>query len=105
METVADDPVARYVWLCLLLCRRGDYDAAIEYSARAIELQPESHWAYTVRGLAWCQKEEYARAVDDLNEAIRLCPTLAVAHLLRASACFGLAISSRQSTKRTRQSG
>src|SRR6185295_13084879 len=87
----------------------GDLDGAIEDYTRAITLSssfaprkksgnsfaetdaitivdPFTANAYTNRGLARYQKGDYAGAIEDLNKALQIRPSLAVAYLNRAAA-------------------
>jgi serine/threonine protein kinase/TolB-like protein/Flp pilus assembly protein TadD len=49
-----------------------EYDLAIDYSRRAIELDPSYWQAYTWKGLALAEKELYAEAIDVLESALEL---------------------------------
>jgi class 3 adenylate cyclase/predicted negative regulator of RcsB-dependent stress response len=53
---------------------KGNPDAAIASYDRSIELNPSAE-AYNHRGVAYFDKGEYARAIDDYNEALRLKPS------------------------------
>jgi tetratricopeptide (TPR) repeat protein len=41
---------------------------------------------YVKRGLAWAEKDDYDRAINEYNEALRIAPNHAAAHARRASA-------------------
>ncbi|MEE0857629.1 MAG: tetratricopeptide repeat protein [Ruminococcus sp.] len=58
----------------------NDYDKAIEYYGKAIELNPEYAEAYTNRGNAYGLLNEYDKAIDDYSKAIELNPELAEAY-------------------------
>lgn len=58
--------------------RAGNVDSAIEHYTRAIESGnlPNHHLAaaYRNRGLAWNEKNEHQRAIEDLSSALKLTP-------------------------------
>ncbi len=54
---------------------RGDLEAAIEESNKAIRLDPAYADAYASRGHSHSQMANYKRAIDDYTEAARLDPT------------------------------
>jgi tetratricopeptide (TPR) repeat protein len=51
-------------------------DEALERLNKAIELDKTFAPAYANRGLMWANKEDYKRAIVDLEEAVRLYPSL-----------------------------
>jgi tetratricopeptide (TPR) repeat protein len=51
------------------------FDQAMEECNRAIETSSEAGGAYFRRGTLWLDKEEWARAVADFDQAIRQAPT------------------------------
>ncbi|MDO8672717.1 MAG: tetratricopeptide repeat protein, partial [Dehalococcoidia bacterium] len=53
---------------------RGDYEKAIADYGRAIELNPRFAAAYNSRAYTYMKVEQYALALPDLDEAIRLRP-------------------------------
>ena len=53
-------------------------------SRRRCRLQPKYAWPYWQRGNAWKKKGDYAKALADFDEAVRLDPALAGAHNSRA---------------------
>ena len=59
---------------------------AIEDFDRAIRIDPEFAMAYSNRGYAYLNKEQYDRAVVDCTKAINLNPGDAVAYLNRGTA-------------------
>ncbi len=73
----------------------NDFDAAIVcFSVHLLEY-PTDAVAYSARGLAYCEKKEYDKAIADQNEAIRLDPKLAGAYDKRGVAYF---LSSRRTS-------
>ncbi|MCK4796405.1 MAG: tetratricopeptide repeat protein [Spirochaetes bacterium] len=59
---------------------KGEYDKAIEYYNKAIELDPNYTYAYYNRGSAWENKGEYDKAIKDYNKAIELDPNYTYAY-------------------------
>lgn len=53
---------------------RGEYDAAISYFSKAIELKPNDADIYHIRGLLYYATGEYDRAIADYDKAIDLNP-------------------------------
>ena len=51
---------------------KGEYDLAIKYFTKAIELKPDYALAYNNRGAVYRSKGEHDLAIEDCNEAIRL---------------------------------
>ncbi|HID74372.1 MAG TPA: tetratricopeptide repeat protein, partial [Planctomycetaceae bacterium] len=51
---------------------RGDFDQAIQWFTRAIRLNPNLAEAYRDRGLMYIHRHQPARAIPDLNMAVRL---------------------------------
>ncbi|UZP67364.1 tetratricopeptide repeat protein [Desulfovibrio mangrovi] len=56
--------------------RCTDPDQAIKWLTEAITLEPEYAQAWLRRGLAYSDKGWYDLALDDLNKAVRLAPTV-----------------------------
>jgi Flp pilus assembly protein TadD len=54
---------------------------------KAIELKPKDVASYNNRGLAYMQKGNYERAIDDFNVATILNPKLADAYYNKAVSC------------------
>ena len=52
---------------------------------KALELNPKYAEAYTLRGYAWRDKDNYDMAISDFNKAIELNPKFAYAYLGRGS--------------------
>ena len=49
----------------------------------AIQLDPEFAWAYTNRGQAWTEKNEFDKAINDYTDAIRIDPRFQFTFTLR----------------------
>ncbi|XP_011741917.2 protein TANC2 isoform X10 [Macaca nemestrina] len=62
--------------LNLSRCRRkmNDFGMAEEFATKALELKPKSYEAYYARARAKRSSRQFAAALEDLNEAIKLCP-------------------------------
>jgi len=56
--------------------KAGDYDTAIREASEAIRFRPDIYNGYLMRGLAYCYKKDYKKAIPDLTEAIRLSDNL-----------------------------
>jgi tetratricopeptide (TPR) repeat protein len=80
--TTQDQATIRYKY-ARALRDKGDPDAAIASYDKSIDLRPTAD-AYNHRGVAYFDKGEYERAIDDYTEALRLNPTLAEAANNRA---------------------
>lgn len=69
--------------------QRADYNRQISGCSRALAwMKPANQRArlLTLRGLAWTNKNEFNRAIDDYDQAIRLDPTYAWSWINRAEA-------------------
>uniref|UniRef100_A0A2K5QX92 Tetratricopeptide repeat, ankyrin repeat and coiled-coil containing 2 n=1 Tax=Cebus imitator TaxID=2715852 RepID=A0A2K5QX92_CEBIM len=62
--------------LNLSRCRRkmNDFGMAEEFATKSLELKPKSYEAYYARARAKRSSRQFAAALEDLNEAIKLCP-------------------------------
>ncbi|XP_054987269.1 protein TANC2 isoform X3 [Sorex araneus] len=62
--------------LNLSRCRRkmNDFGMAEEFATKALELKPRSYEAHYARARAKRSSRQFAAALEDLNEAIKLCP-------------------------------
>ncbi|XP_060146526.1 protein TANC2 isoform X3 [Globicephala melas] len=62
--------------LNLSRCRRkmNDFGMAEEFATKALELKPKSYEAYYARARAKRSSRQFAAALEDLSEAIKLCP-------------------------------
>jgi tetratricopeptide (TPR) repeat protein len=75
---------------------RGDLLDAIANANEAIRLDPKDAVAFNVRGKAWFDKDQYALALADFDQAIRLDPALSDAQQNRTRAQAALVQSNRQ---------
>ena len=73
-----------------LAFQRGDYDEAIDYYGKAIELNSKNSEAYLFRGSAWDELKEYNKAIADYDEAIKLNPNDDLAYNNRGNALYKL---------------
>uniref|UniRef100_A0A3Q2QY06 Tetratricopeptide repeat, ankyrin repeat and coiled-coil containing 2 n=1 Tax=Fundulus heteroclitus TaxID=8078 RepID=A0A3Q2QY06_FUNHE len=64
------------LFLNLSRCRRkmNDFGMAEEFATKALELKPKSYEAYYSRARAKRSSRQFPEALEDLNEAIKLCP-------------------------------
>uniref|UniRef100_A0A3B4BD62 Uncharacterized protein n=1 Tax=Periophthalmus magnuspinnatus TaxID=409849 RepID=A0A3B4BD62_9GOBI len=64
------------LFLNLSRCRRkmNDFGMAEEFATKALELKPKSYEAYYARARAKRSSRQFPEAMEDLNEAIKLCP-------------------------------
>ena len=73
----------------IALLEEGQYDRAIAYFNKAIELNPRDADAYNNRGLAYFEgKGQYNKAIVDYNKAIELNPRSAAAYNNRGLSYF-----------------
>ena len=68
----------------------GDYEKAISYYNKAIELDPSLAEAYGFRGNLYAVMDNFEKAIEDCTEAIKLNPNLAMAYSLRGISYFKL---------------
>ncbi|XP_060719855.1 protein TANC2 isoform X2 [Tachysurus vachellii] len=64
------------LFLNLSRCRRkmNDFGMAEEFATKALELKPKSYEAYYARARAKRSSRQFSEALEDLREAIKLCP-------------------------------
>uniref|UniRef100_A0A8C6Q7Z8 Tetratricopeptide repeat, ankyrin repeat and coiled-coil containing 2 n=1 Tax=Nothobranchius furzeri TaxID=105023 RepID=A0A8C6Q7Z8_NOTFU len=64
------------LFLNLSRCRRkmNDFGMAEEFATKALELKPKSYEAYYARARAKRSSRQFPEALEDLNEAMQLCP-------------------------------
>ncbi|XP_067286033.1 protein TANC2 isoform X4 [Pseudorasbora parva] len=64
------------LFLNLSRCRRkmNDFGMAEEFATKALELKPKSYEAYYARARAKRSSRQFAEALEDLREAMKLCP-------------------------------
>jgi len=65
---------------------RGELQRARELSNEALQLNPEDHQAYLVRGRIWIEEDNVQLAIEDYSRAIRLRPTDPQPYYFRADA-------------------
>jgi len=58
---------------------KGNYDQAIEYFSKAIEIEPKSGY-FWFRGEVWGKKKDFLRGIDDYTSAIKRDPGFAAAY-------------------------
>ncbi|XP_044098063.1 protein TANC1 isoform X7 [Neovison vison] len=65
------------LYLSLSRCRRktNDFGMAEEFASKALELKPKSYEAFYARARAKRNSRQFAAALADLREAVKLCPT------------------------------
>ncbi|GAA6091861.1 protein TANC2 isoform X1 [Tachysurus ichikawai] len=65
------------LFLNLSRCRRkmNDFGMAEEFATKALELKPKSYEAYYARARAKRSSRQFSEALEDLREAIKLCPS------------------------------
>ena len=67
-----------------------DSDQALAECNKALQIDPKSTEAYSVRGHSWAFKYEYRKAIADLDKALAINPKLAEAYSYRGDAWRGL---------------
>lgn len=65
-------PYNQYAWL--IANTEGDYDRALKYSKRSLELSPDNGGFYDTLARCYYAKKEYARAVQTQTRAVELEP-------------------------------
>jgi tetratricopeptide (TPR) repeat protein len=67
-----------YWLLCVGYYGRKEYDLAIKYLSKMIELEPQNAmWYYHNRGLCYQKKKDYDKAIKDYTKAIEISPSFA----------------------------
>lgn len=80
MEVAGPNTLATYLERGLIASRKGQFDRAIAYFDRAIELAPSNPQVLCHRANAWGGKGVHDRALADFEAAIRLAPENPVAY-------------------------
>ena len=75
-----------YVLRGIAYARRGQYDRAISYFTRSLEINPAFAAGYYYRGLAYMSKGQYEQALSDFNRALDINPSLTLAYEHRGQA-------------------
>jgi tetratricopeptide (TPR) repeat protein len=70
----------------IALFNESQYDRAIAYFNKAIEINPKLARAYYNRGLAYDDKGQHDKAISDYTKAIEIAPKLEVAYHYRGDA-------------------
>ncbi|AFZ45463.1 Tetratricopeptide TPR_1 repeat-containing protein [Halothece sp. PCC 7418] len=65
------------------LREKGDLERAIQSLNTAIEMNPSSFKAYSIRGLALTEKGNLEAAIQDFNQMVKLVPKNPIAHYYR----------------------
>ena len=81
------DPVALFNQ-GLALLEDGQYDQAIVYFNKAIEINPRYAEAYNSRGYVFRKRGQYEKAISDCNKAIEINPRYAEAYNNRGLAYY-----------------
>ena len=68
--------------------KKGQFDQAIAYFNRAIEINPRYDTAYNNRGFVYYIKGQYDKAIADCTKVIEINPKYALAYKNRATAYF-----------------
>lgn len=70
-----------YVNLGNIFTKKGEFDKAITYYRKALQIAPGQTEAYSNLGYIYDQKKEYGKAVEVLELAVKLSPKLTNAHI------------------------
>src|SRR5581483_11234692 len=65
-------------------------DQAMPYLSERILKSPNDDFAYALRAYAWLEKKDYESALKDIDEAIRLAPSVGVWSLHRCNIWLAL---------------
>jgi tetratricopeptide (TPR) repeat protein len=68
--------------------KKRQFDQAISYFDKAIELNPGVTLCYLARGQIYLKKKQIDKAISDFNKTIELNPQIMDAYIFRASAYF-----------------
>ena len=72
----------------LIYGKKSEYDVAISYFSKAIEINPKLSKAYNNRGIAYYFNGQYDQAISDFSRAIEINPRDALAYANRGEAYF-----------------
>ncbi|MFA5794352.1 MAG: tetratricopeptide repeat protein [Candidatus Brocadiia bacterium] len=64
---------------------RGNYEQAIKYFSKSLELKPDSYYTCYMRGYSYSSIGDYAKALEDYSQSVKLDPGYAGAYDARAS--------------------
>jgi tetratricopeptide (TPR) repeat protein/uncharacterized RDD family membrane protein YckC len=70
----------------ITFANQGQYDQAIAYFDKAIEINPKLVLAYNNRGIAYKEKGQFDQAISDYNKALEINPGYAPAYINRGVA-------------------
>ena len=73
-RTLKNDLAFVYHGACLNYFESKDYDQAVKYCTRGIELEPNQEYFYSLRSMAYENSRNYFQAINDLTKAIELKP-------------------------------
>jgi tetratricopeptide (TPR) repeat protein len=76
--------------------RKGSRDEVMDHFNKLLRLPPTIAVAYSARGEAYAGKGEYARAIEDYDQALKIHPSLTDAHQNRDRAQAALAATAPQ---------
>jgi len=68
--------------------RKGEFDRAILFFDKSLELNPTYAEAYEMRGMTYSCREQYDQAIADFDRALEINPRLGEVYLGRAKAYF-----------------
>ena len=71
-EQVESKDAKTYTQLGIAHLQKGDFDKAIFYFNKAIELDPTNPMAHSNRGIAFCKMKQYDKAISDLDKALEI---------------------------------
>jgi len=63
-----------YYQMGLTHVQKGDYDQAIYYFSKSIDMDPKNPWAYNNRGAAYVAEGHYDRAISNYTKALEIDP-------------------------------
>jgi tetratricopeptide (TPR) repeat protein len=75
---------------CSKAAKQSDDALILEYANNALELDPNSHWAYHLRGYSKYGSGSYQSSIEDYTKAIELLPTYSNAYSNRGTSKYAL---------------